>query len=241
LKLYTPVDDDFKIIGGSNKMKIRLDYVTNSSSSSFYVLKMTNKDILEKIKGTGFEEVAVYEKVTDEASGSEKVLEKMLQMIEKQSGEEYCYHQDQHELLADTYIAVLENEKKIKVEKKDILVESHDEYWGEFVENLVEEHGIACHHADIVSVTFDNEGNMQNSFRLEFYEEPGALLQADADALEMLINGEASVEKYLEGLEELIGDTTPVIIAFQKGLREKKGLLDEDIKKIMGVYYDQKS
>jgi hypothetical protein len=92
-----------------------------------------------------------------------------------------------------------------------------------------------------VSSLIQSCGNVQNSFRLEFYEEPGALLQADADALEMLINGEASVEKYLEGLEELIGDTTPVIIAFQKGLREKKGLLDEDIKKIMGVYYDQKS
>ena len=108
-------------------MKFRLDFVTNSSTSSFYAYSINDEKVRSYIERTKISLKSCFDQKTEEE----------LTEIEKLLGASYDSKKD-----ALNSLGYLNKQYKLDLSKEDILKTEISDNYGEFTQILVDEYGI---------------------------------------------------------------------------------------------------
>ena len=108
-------------------MKFRLDFVTNSSTSSFYAYSINDEKVRNYIERTKISLKSCFDQKTEEE----------LTEIEKLLGASYDSKKD-----ALNSLGYLNKQYKLDLSKEDILKTEISDNYGEFTQILVDEYGI---------------------------------------------------------------------------------------------------
>ena len=155
---------------------------------------------------------------------------KLRKSVAELINDEFGYTED-YDILYAAYAALLNKEYNIKTVKQDVLLEVHDNNWGECLESVIEDFGVYASHTETRQIWYDAQGELHEQYSIVFEEE----LSVEPETLDGIIKGELKISNFLDELKEFVDDLTPAIKAFHIALKGR--YIDEDfLRELFGSY-----
>lgn len=205
---------------------------SDQNNSDYYnhdwiILARINSNVLkEKADGSGFEEIVI----RDEDNPQEL---KLIEAIEDITGEECNGYYLTHKQIRDAYKALLKNELGLDISESDIYTEKRLFMYGDELELMMDECGLYCPYMQVEKEWFSKELDLQKSCEIELK----GRLRADYQSLKKLINNEATINDYIAEATFYTGDDGISAAVYSKSLKKMFGLIEADLKKVMGKFY----